>query len=41
MERDCSTGKSPQRAVAPTEEEEDEVSKKRLETNNGLKIIRE
>jgi len=26
MERYCSTGESPQRAVAPTEEEEEEIN---------------
>ena len=30
MERYCSTSQSPQRAVAPTEEEEDKVVKQRV-----------
>jgi len=36
MERYCSTGQSPQRAVAPTEEEEDEEKERNVKEKNVL-----
>jgi hypothetical protein len=43
MERYCSTGQNPQRAVAPTEEEEEEeyFSKICPESSSFIKIIPE
>ena len=40
MERYCSTGQSPQRAVAPTEGEEEEEELKKITVFGGLKQTR-